>query len=274
MTRDLESICYITKLIANARPWDLDPTCVPIVWNESAFHEVQNRPMVIGLILDDGVVKVHPPISRALRTLAEALEAAGHEVVDWDTSEHAACNDLVNVFFTVDGGEDIRRDVEAGGEPYIPYIEELVNRGKAVSVYESWQLNKQRSAMQKRYLDKWNRVRSTSGKPVDVILSPTLAHTSVPHRQSHWTGYTKVWSLLDYPSLTFPVSKVSASRDHKDAEPHAPRNEIDEKVWNLYDAAEVDGYPVNLQITGKRFEEEKVLGAATAIERVWHSRQN
>jgi Asp-tRNA(Asn)/Glu-tRNA(Gln) amidotransferase A subunit family amidase len=31
----------------------------------------------------------------------------------------------------------------------------------------------------------------------------------------------------------------------------------------------MEGYPVNLQIIGKNLEEEKVLGAASVIERVW-----
>jgi Asp-tRNA(Asn)/Glu-tRNA(Gln) amidotransferase A subunit family amidase len=42
--------------------------------------------------------------------------------------------------------------------------------------------------------------------------------------------------------------------------------------WNLYDAEKVDGYPVNLQIIGKKLEEEKVLGAATIVEKIWKSR--
>ena len=46
---------------------------------------------------------------------------------------------------------------------------------------------------------------------------------------------------------------------------------IDEWNWNLYDPEEVDGYPVNLQIIGRKLEEERVLGAATVIEKVWKS---
>jgi amidase len=67
--------------------------------------------MVIGLILDDGVVKAPPPIARALLELSAVLRAHGHEVVVWDTFDHAECIEIMDIFYTVDGGEDIRRDV-------------------------------------------------------------------------------------------------------------------------------------------------------------------
>ncbi|CAI7583127.1 unnamed protein product [Penicillium pancosmium] len=272
MTRDLASICYITQLIANARPWNLDPRCAPLPWNELSFREIQQRPLVIGLILDDGVVKVHPPIARALRELSATLKAAGHEIVSWDTSDHSAAIEIMDQYYTVDGGEDIRRDIAVAGEPYIPHVEALVNRGKPISVYEYWQLNKRKAAAHKKYLDKWNAARSDSGKPVDILLSPTLPHTSLPHRKFRWVGYTKIWNFLDYPALTFPVDRVRADSDQLPVESYTPRNPVDEWNWNLYDAEQVDGYPVNLQIIGRKLEEEKVLGAATVIEKIWKSR--
>ncbi|KAJ5554541.1 Amidase [Penicillium frequentans] len=269
MTRDLQSLSYITRLVTNARPWDSDPRCTPLPWNETTFDEIQIRPMVIGLIMDDGVVKVHPPIARALEELAVKLKSAGHEILVWDTSDHAACIELMDLYYTADGGEDIRRDVAAAGEPYIPHVEVLINRGKPISVYDYWQLNKRKFAAQKKYLDKWSAIRSPSGKPVDVLLGPTLPHTTVPHRKFRWVGYTKIWNFLDYPAVTFPVDKVRADRDKLATEDYTPRNALDEWNWNLYDAEKVVGYPVNLQVIGRKLEEEKVLGAATAIENVW-----
>ncbi|KAJ6159789.1 hypothetical protein N7497_004326 [Penicillium chrysogenum] len=245
MARDLSSICHMSQ--------------------------PQVRPMVIGLILDDGVVKVHPPIARALLELSAVLKAHGHEVMVWDTFDHAECIEIMDLLYTVDGGEDIRRDVAAAGEPFIPHVEGLVNRGKAISVYEYWQLNKRKTAVQKKYLDKWNAVRSPSGRAVDVLLSPTLPHTTVPHRKFRWVGYTKIWNLLDYPALTFPVDRVRAEVDVLPSEPYIPRNRLDEWNWNIFDAKQADGCPVNLQIIGKRLHEEKVLGAATVIERLWKS---
>lgn len=269
--RDLSSICYISRLLADARPWDLDPRCVPLPWNEHAFREIQSRALVVGLILDDGVVRVHPPIARALEELSTALKNSGHEIVIWDTSDHQEYIELMDLYYTVDGAEDIRHDISQASEPMIPHVQQLVNRGKAISVWEYWQLNKRKVKLQKQYLDKWNSVRSPSGMKVDVLLSPTLPHTSVPHRKIRWVGYTKIWNLLDYSAITFPVDFVRAEQDYlpSDSAPYKPRNALDEWNWGLYDIEQVDGYPVNLQVIGKKLEEEKVLGATTAIENIW-----
>ncbi|KAL4737263.1 amidase signature domain-containing protein [Aspergillus similis] len=270
MARDINSICYITRLLTSSRPWDLDPRCANLPWNESVFQDVQSRPLVIGLILDDGVVKIHPPIERAMRELAAKLEANGHELVTWNTSGHLRCISLMDRYYTVDGGEDVRRDVAVAGEPFIPHVEALVNREKPISVYEYWQMNKERNNLQKKYLDDWNAARSPSGKPVDVLLSPTMPHVAVPHRSVRWVGYTKIWNLLDYPAITFPVDEVRAGKDVLPPD-YRPRNELDAWNWRLYDAEAMDGHPVNVQVIGKRLEEESLLGAATVIERIWRS---
>ncbi|KAL2816394.1 amidase signature domain-containing protein [Aspergillus cavernicola] len=270
MARDLASICYISRLIANSRPWDLDPRCPPLPWNESVFEDIQSRPMVIGLILDDGVVKVHPPIERALRDLAANLEAKGHELITWDASDHLSYINLMDRYYTVDGGEDIRCDVAVAGEPYLPHVEALVNKGDAISVFEYWQLNRERMNLQKRYLDKWQAARSPSGKPVDVLISPTMPHVAVPHRSVRWVGYTKIWNLLDYPAVTFPVDYVRAEKDVLPPD-YRSRNELDTWNWGLYDAKAMDGHPVNVQVVGRKLDEERVLGAATVIEQIWRS---
>ncbi|KNG85818.1 acetamidase [Aspergillus nomiae NRRL 13137] len=268
MARDLASITYVSQSVANAKPWELDPKCTPLPWNEDTFQEIQNRPIVVGLILDDGVVTIHPPIERALRELSAKLQAKGHEIVIWDASDHFEYIQLMDRYYTVDGGEDIRRDIAVAGEPFVPHVEALVNRSQAISVYEYWQLNKQKVALQKKYLDKWNAIRSPSGKPVDILLAPTTPHPAVPHRRLRWVGYTKIWNLLDYPAVTFPVDEVRVAVDSVQKTYH-PRNELDAWNWDLYDVKAMEGHPINVQVIGKKLNEEKVLGAATVIERIW-----
>ncbi|KAF5015363.1 hypothetical protein F66182_13332, partial [Fusarium sp. NRRL 66182] len=156
MARDLETICYISRSLADSKPWDLDPRCSPLPWNENAFEEIQSRPMVIGFIVDDGVVKIHPPIERALLALADKLRAQGHEIVEWDTSDHLQYMQLMDRYYSADGFEDVIRDVTRAGEPFIPHVRSLISRGSAISVYQYWQLNKEKFELQKKYLSKWN----------------------------------------------------------------------------------------------------------------------
>ena len=59
-------------------------------------------------------------------------------------------------FYLADGAEDIRREVEKGGEPFIPHVEALVKRAipAELSVYKYWQLNRKKIAAQQKQLKK------------------------------------------------------------------------------------------------------------------------
>lgn len=48
MARDLASIIHVSRLVANAKSWELDPKCPPLPWNENNFQEIQHRPMSSG----------------------------------------------------------------------------------------------------------------------------------------------------------------------------------------------------------------------------------
>lgn len=144
----------------------------------------------------------------------------------------------------------------------------LIDRGPPISVYEYWQLNKRKVTAQKAYATLWNSIKSASGKAVDVLLVPTMPHTALPHRGCRWVGYTKVFNILDYPSLVFPAGKVTKNLDGDISREYVPRNSIDAWNWERYDPETMDGHHVGLQIVGRRFEEEKVLGAAQQVEQL------
>lgn len=266
MTRSLSSLTTVTKAVFDAKTWEVDPAVTPKMWDENSFTSIQSRPLTIGVMYDDGVVKVHPPIERALYEMTKLLKAAGHEVIKWDSSLHADCIKVMDQYYNADGGEDIRRDVAAGGEPMIPHVEALVNRAPAISVYEYWQLNKQKIGLQKAYYDKWNASVAPSGRQVDVLLTPTMPHTALPHKGCRWVGYTKVWNFLDYPAVVFPAGKADRAKDAAPKADYVPRNEADAWNWARYDAERMDGHPVGLQIIARRFEEERVLGVAQVCE--------
>jgi amidase len=95
MARTLSTLTFVMKMVVDAQPWRLDPRCLPIPWREYQYQEVQSRPLVVGLLLDDGVVKVHPPIERALKEMEAKITAAGHEVVYWDPSGHQNLIDIM-----------------------------------------------------------------------------------------------------------------------------------------------------------------------------------
>jgi amidase len=91
MTRSLDSMILVTRLVIEAEPWRHDSQLPPLPWKSDVFKDFSARSLVIGVIPDDGVVKVHPPVARVFRETVAKLQEAGHEIVEWDASLHSEC---------------------------------------------------------------------------------------------------------------------------------------------------------------------------------------
>ncbi|KAF5548067.1 general amidase [Fusarium phyllophilum] len=231
MARDLSMIKHAMHSLIESRPWEYDARCASLPWRGHLYEEMHSRPLTIGILMDDGV----------------------------------------DMFYTADGGEDIREDISRAGEPFIPHVKRLVNKGKAISVYEYWKLNKKKWDLQQGYLEKWNSIQSATGRKVDVILMPVMPHTAVRHGGCGWVGYTKVWNVLDYTAMVIPGGTIqSGDVDLPFSYPaRGPEDEWNQGLWNKdKDELAAMNLPVGLQIVGRKLEEEKVLGAAEVIDRV------
>ena len=62
-----------------------------------------------------------------------------------------------------------------------------------------------------------------------------------------------------------PITRVDFALD-KPSVPFAPRNKIERDAYLSYDADEMHGLPIGVQIVGRRLEEEKVLEVMKLIE--------
>ncbi|KAK9456947.1 amidase signature domain-containing protein [Dipodascopsis uninucleata] len=274
MTRNLDSLISITKTVIDNEPWTLDPKCIPIPWRQEDYDEITKRPkLVFGVMKDDGVVRVHPPIARVLDEAVEKIKAAGHEVIEWNVPElHQELVPILNKFYIADGGEDVKTDVGKMGEPFMPYVERMVNRGPPISIPEYWHQMVLKREFQKKYLDRWNATAklTSTGKPMDFIIAPGFPHTAVPCESCAWVGYTRVWNGLDYSAAVFPVDKVDKVKDAltEEHKSYVPRNEWDAHNWPLYNPETMEGLPVNLQLIAGRLQEEKLLAGVVRVEEI------
>ena len=81
MGRSPADLKLVFSSLVNAGLWNSDPSTLPIPWRES--HEKLPEKLVFGWANGDGHVQPWPPVQRAMHEVREALEAAGHEVVEW-----------------------------------------------------------------------------------------------------------------------------------------------------------------------------------------------
>lgn len=85
MSCSLATIERYMEALPCASPWELDQHTAPVPWRRS-MASLKAKRLRIGFLVDDGVVKVQPPIARAVREVVAALKAAGHEgIYHWNT---------------------------------------------------------------------------------------------------------------------------------------------------------------------------------------------
>lgn len=75
------SLRLLVKALLGVKPWNDDPMVIELPWREEKEGAVTNKKkLVFGVMRDDSVVGVTPPVKRAINVAVEKLKAAGHEV--------------------------------------------------------------------------------------------------------------------------------------------------------------------------------------------------
>ncbi|THH34184.1 hypothetical protein EUX98_g66 [Antrodiella citrinella] len=265
--------------ILSSRPWTVDPNVIRKPWDSDAYalkEHGDGQGLCFGVIWDDGHLKPHPPINRALQMAKLALEKAGHTVIDWVPLHHRELNANARSIFLSDGAEDYRSAITPSGEPMITSMRPGADPAdvpvfrqprKPLSAFELWQLHKERRELRHAYFEHWNTTASVTGtgRPVDALIAPVMPYTSVPHGSTGPATYTLVFSTLDCPSLVFPVTKVDPVADSR-APPHEFRGADDEALYNLYNPGVMSGMPVGLQLVAQRNEEEALLAMGAIMD--------
>ncbi|KAE9373330.1 amidase [Stipitochalara longipes BDJ] len=268
MSTSLEGIKLFMKTVVNSNPWLSEPALIPLPWN-SDYQVSSNKPLKIAVMLDDGVVRPHPPITRALREAVAHLKMIPNiEVVEWKPYLHDEAWAIISSLYFTDGGTEDAATIAESGEPWRPLTTWMLkeNSGvKKLSAQKLYYWQEEREAYRKEYAKVWNDTagaKSHIGHPdgmVDAIICPAGPGVAPKHNTAKYWGYTSQWNLLDYPAVVFPVGKVDKNIDILPNDFVALSGK-DEENWALYDAAEFHGLPISLQLVGRRFEDEKVLG--------------
>ena len=210
MATTLADIELYSKSVVEGQPWLRDPRCVPIPWRAVELP----KKLRIAVMWHDGMVRPTPPVARALEETVRKLQNAGHDIIDWDPVDQKQGLSLLARMFVADGGIAIGKELERTGEPWRPEMEDY-ERAKELGTYEMWKMHLERTAFQNRYLDRWNRAG------IDAILCPTIPFNTAkngtfkhgtppsslaveaPQANKFAVGYTGVYNVLDYSSVSF-----------------------------------------------------------------------
>ncbi|KAF3384429.1 Acetamidase [Penicillium rolfsii] len=304
MARTLNDLTYFTKAIVGMQPWKYDYTVHPISWRKELEDEAKSKSLRIGLMSTDGVVPPTPAIERALSTTVAALTAAGHtitEITPPSTADPFTGLNLASQLLNSDGCHHFESKLRSfePSDPganqlsriahlprplrylyylYVRYIKRdtvlatLIKDFGPKSSAELWPLVAKRES----FRAVWHQWWDASPQQFDFILCPVNATPALPHKAMHDAvsscGYTFLWNLLDYSAGVLPVGHVDAERDalvmpYKKALKQAGCDHaIARGAWKHYDAGKMAGLPTAVQIVGRRWQEEQVLGYMAVVE--------
>ncbi|EQL34858.1 amidase [Blastomyces gilchristii SLH14081] len=253
-------------LSKTAAPWNLDPKIIPMPWRRDVIQP-KGRKLRFGILgPSDGTITCHPPVERALKTVANALKAAGHDVITWEPIDHKEIVDLLNESFDELGSDAIIPVLEEYKEPLFGSMERAFsackNRTSKFDPAKLRQMIVKRNQLQAAYLERWMATKTDTDGPMDAIIAP-VAPTGAPRlgqgETVDYVGFTAFANLLDYSACTFPVTYADKSIDIPRGDGWVPLNPKDEMIQKDYVPEFYHGGPVSLQLVGKRLEEEKVV---------------
>ncbi|KAI1432840.1 amidase [Xylaria sp. CBS 124048] len=295
MTRTLNDLTYFTRSIITMQPWKYDPSVHPLSWRSDIEHEYATKSKLrVGIMRTDGVVDPSPACQRALEETEEALRAAGHEIVEIDPPSPYEALYLGAHLLNADGCQMFKSFMRFGewndrgadqmdwlmrlSRPFkylyylwVKYVRRddiwagLVKGWHQKSAYENWQLVAKREAYRNKWFEWWNEAG------IDFILAPTNATPAVPHDGMKDAvsscGYTFLFNVLDYTTGCIPITHVDKDMDSLPSDFNIRKlNGVAQGAYKLYDATEMHGLPVGIQVVGRRLEEEKVLAIMKRVE--------
>ena len=300
MARTLDDLTYFTRAFIGMKPWEVDYTVHPIPWRQDEYDAaLEKKALRIGLMSTDGVCDPSPAIARGMDLTTAALRAQGHTVIPIPVSSFPATAppslalQIASTLLCGDGGKTFKSFFRTGenNDPgaaqikfymslprpvkYMWYLFTKYVKGDTfwaetlryfhpLSAFENWKWVAKREKFREVWFDWWSRPE----QQFDFILCPGNATPALPHgcmkEAVSSCGYTFLWNLLDYSAGILPVTKVDPS---KDALPSTfrPANGVEKGAYKFYNATEMAGLPVAVQVVGRRLTEEKVLAYMSVV---------
>ncbi|KAF7430255.1 hypothetical protein PC9H_005957 [Pleurotus ostreatus] len=301
MATTLEDLTEFWKRTVGMKPWFYDPLCVPLEWRPVDILG-QNRKLKWGIVWDDGIIPASPACRRALATAASALKEQGHEVVNFSPPSIIDGLKIANQLVFADGGAQVKsalQPTEFAGpalssvftlislplflkkaiayflKPFDPIYAGFLEILHPKSIVEERQLVTARDEYRAQWHEQWQLDN------LDFVLTPPHALPAFKHRQCEKVtlmsaGITLIFNLLDYSAGVMPVTKVdkltdSYPIDFFSSQEYRNFNMIARGAHSVYNAEEMHGLPVGIQVVGRRFEEEKVLEGMRVIQHALRS---
>ncbi|KAF2757193.1 acetamidase [Pseudovirgaria hyperparasitica] len=253
--------------VVDLEPWLVDSDVIPGPW--SSLIPLSSPKITVGLIMTDGLITPHPPVTRTLREAASALTTSGIHVVELDVAPlFSKCQALANRLMGVGGNNHMFDLLERTKEPLHPWLVSRMKRHPAIPTDKAVALHGAREAMQRAWLQVW--AGEQPGKPkIDVLLCPVAPHA--PPEIDRWnaTSYCSTFNMLDYPAGTIPVrifEPEDVQGELPTTQPIGSWDKANRALWNETDRSVYIGTPLCVQVVAPNLQERRLCEAMRIID--------
>ncbi|KAH3684551.1 hypothetical protein WICPIJ_004441 [Wickerhamomyces pijperi] len=272
--RDIDTLRLYMRTILSSEPWRLNPHVVPLPWNEDAAAAAAaadfdlNEGVTIAVLRSDHLVVPTPPIQRAIEEVVSTFLSKKVQIIEVPEDIVLILQNLsvlAGQFMGSSGCGTLISEIEKSGED-VPYLSSLKS-SKDLKTSELWGKHIERDANVSKFLHWWDQNNITA------MLAPVTAQAYL-FQKSDLVDHTygPFVNVLDFPSVTFPVTKIK-SVDYEYIAPEDQQLTKDsEFVLNEFlqtsgadKARFINNIPVNLQLLGFKFQEERLLKMADTL---------
>ncbi|KAI0396049.1 amidase signature domain-containing protein [Xylariaceae sp. FL0594] len=258
LSTSLEGVKLFVKTILDGKPWLREPSLVALPWRDDKKEESSGRKKLrVGVIQSDGVVRPHPPVWNALKSVIETLARSDRvELVEWKPEGHDRAWKFISSLYFCDGGAEEAAAINSSGEPWMEMSKWIIKENPNVrehTIPTLWKAHQDRDNYRTQYAELWNE------RDVDVILCPAGPGVAPKLNTARYWGYTSQWNLLNYPAIVFPTGtfvggdKTGGGQDDypENYEPISDADRYNYELWKKHGVEGYKGAPVSLQLVGR-----------------------
>ncbi|EHY58740.1 hypothetical protein HRR83_007464 [Exophiala dermatitidis] len=265
LANDFEALEIFSQTVIDSKPAMFDSTALDVPW-----RRLENSPperLRIGVLPEDPLYPLQPPVRRALAEAVSRLEAEGHELIRLDPSPcHISdATEVACELFTIAPGTSMGY-IKASGEPMVPSVAKMygpANAGNykfALGLKDLDPLHRLAALTVKRQeiAEDWRKIWLE--QKLDAVISAPAQSTAVVHDKFGWPPYTCLLNLLDYPACVIPFGRVSKQKDPEAMKVQPGQGGPD------YDPDLQDGAPCSIQVFTSRMQDEECLRVTRVVD--------
>jgi Asp-tRNA(Asn)/Glu-tRNA(Gln) amidotransferase A subunit family amidase len=239
MARTVRDVTLLFLTLSGQDP--LDPVSPPVSFRNETLEDLKRVP--IAFFEDDGLIPVTPETRQAVRDAARALEGHGFRVLPFRPQALEEARQVWWKFFVRCGAmllEPLTKGRQSQLSPTFLDFLSIAHREPPLSVTELLSAWMECDHVRRKLLAQMEKF--------PILLCPVCSIPAFRHGERAWEvegrqveyldamRYTQWFNLLGAPAAVVPVSRSP------------------------------EGLPIGVQIAGRPFEDERVLGIAAAVE--------